>query len=116
MAHHVKVDKREIEALKKRLEQFGRQDQIEQFITSCAKNLAARLLAKVIKRTPVGQYDTPVYFKDGEAVTFTPHTGKMGGTLRRGWTAKTEAEAESGSAAGAAEYTQSLTIQHEGSD
>jgi hypothetical protein len=42
------------------------------FIESCAKELAARLLAKVIKRTPVGQYPSG--------------SGKVGGTLRRGWT------------------------------
>lgn len=46
--------------------------QLELFIESCAKELAARLLAKVIKRTPVG-----VYPKE---------SGKVGGTLRRGWT------------------------------
>jgi hypothetical protein len=36
------------------------------------KELAARLLAKVIKRTPVGQYPAS--------------SGKKGGTLRRNWT------------------------------
>lgn len=29
---------------------------VEAFIEACAKELAARLLAKVIKRTPVGEY------------------------------------------------------------
>lgn len=48
-------------------------EQLNLFIESCAKELAARLLAKVIKRTPVGQYPKS--------------TGKKGGTLRRGWTA-----------------------------
>lgn len=46
----------------------------EEFIQGCAKEIAARLLAKVIKRTPVGVYKT----KKG--------TKKQGGTLRRGWT------------------------------
>lgn len=41
----------------------------EQFISDCAKEIAARLLAKVTKRTPVGVYKH-----------------KLGGTLRRGWT------------------------------
>lgn len=36
------------------------------------KNLIARLLKKVIKRTPVGDY--------------SKSSGKKGGTLRRGWT------------------------------
>ena len=46
---------------------------VEEFINACAKELAARLLSKVIKRTPVGQYPSG--------------SGKVGGTLRRGWTA-----------------------------
>lgn len=37
----------------------------------CARELAQRLMAKVIKRTPVGKYPAG--------------TGKVGGTLRRGW-------------------------------
>lgn len=44
----------------------------EAFVESCAKELAARLLKKVIKRTPVGDY--------------SKSSGKKGGTLRRGWT------------------------------
>jgi len=41
------------------------------YFEKCAKELAARLLAKVIKRTPVGVYPAG--------------SGKVGGTLRRGW-------------------------------
>lgn len=58
------------------LTQFGeklkRLDDVqrEEYINSCLKEAAARLLAKVIKRTPVGEYDD----------------GRKGGTLRRGWT------------------------------
>ena len=44
----------------------------EAFVESCAKELAVRLLKKVIKRTPVGDY--------------SKSSGKKGGTLRRGWT------------------------------
>lgn len=46
--------------------------ELNTFIEACAKELAARLLGKVIKRTPVGQYPKS--------------SGKKGGTLRRGWT------------------------------
>lgn len=67
---NVRLDYGELEKLKEQLEKIGDTDQ---FLTSCAKELAARLLAKVIKRTPVGQYPA--------------ETGKKGGTLRRGWTA-----------------------------
>lgn len=73
---------------------------VELFIESCAKELAARLLAKVIKRTPVGQYPAS--------------SGKKGGTLRRGWTSKTHEEAQSGGKASAKAYADSLTIKHSG--
>lgn len=65
-------------------------EQLNSFIESCAKELAARLLAKVIKRTPVGQYPAS--------------TGKKGGTLRRGWTAGKSAT----------DYAQSLKVNHFG--
>lgn len=66
-------------------------DDVQPFIESCAKELAARLLAKVIKRTPVGDYPGS--------------SGKKGGTLRRGWTdGKRNAK----------EYADSLTINHTG--
>lgn len=65
-------------------------EQLNLFIESCAKELAARLLAKVIKRTPVGQYPAS--------------TGKKGGTLRRGWTAGKSAT----------DYAQSLKVNHFG--
>lgn len=65
-------------------------DELALFIEQCAKELAARLLAKVIKRTPVGQYPKG--------------SGKTGGTLRRGWTA--------GKAASA--YADSLAVHHFG--
>lgn len=66
--------------------------EIDLFISACAKELAARLLAKVIKRTPVGQYPSG--------------SGKVGGTLRRGWTAGKSASA----------YVDTLTIKHIGNE
>jgi hypothetical protein len=66
--------------------------EINAFIESCAKELAARLLAKVIKRTPVGDYPKS--------------SGKKGGTLRRGWTA--------GKNQSAAGYVQSLNVNQFG--
>lgn len=53
----------------KKIEKLN-EKQKEDFLESCCKELAARLLRKVIKRTPVGVYEH-----------------KKGGTLRRGWTA-----------------------------
>ncbi len=68
------------------------QNEIDLFIQTCAKELAARLLAKVIKRTPVGEYPKS--------------SGKKGGTLRRGWTA--------GKTSSATKYVSDLTIHHFG--
>lgn len=68
------------------------QKKAAEFMELCAKELAARLLAKVIKRTPVGVYPSG--------------SGKVGGTLRRGWTAGKSQSAKS--------YADSLIIQHVG--
>ena len=72
MARNGSVDIRDLENFRQKIEENLSGDQVDLFIQSCAKELAARLLAKVIKRTPVGQYPKS--------------KGKMGGTLRRGWT------------------------------
>lgn len=65
----------------------------EEFLGSCARELAARLLSKVIKRTPVGVYASG--------------SGKTGGTLRRGWTGSKQ---QSGT-----QYAKSLPIRKAGS-
>lgn len=88
-----------MQKLQKQLNKI-QQGNVEAFVEACAKELAARLLAKVIKRTPVGQYSAD--------------SGKKGGTLRRGWTSKTHEEAESGGKLSAKAYADSLAIQHSG--
>jgi phage gpG-like protein len=71
MAKWGNVDYRQFQDLQKKMEKMQEAAKKE-FFEAAAKELAARLLAKVIKRTPVGKYpDVP---------------GKNGGTLRRGWT------------------------------
>ena len=75
-------------------------DDMDEFCRQCTKELAARLLAKVIKRTPVGDYEST--------------TGQSGGTLRRGWTARSEGEAESGGRSNAKQYADSLQINKVG--
>lgn len=63
------------------------------FVESCIKELTARLLRMVIKRTPVGEYPKS--------------TGKKGGTLRRGWTgSKGQASAKG--------YAEDMTVNHFG--
>jgi hypothetical protein len=81
----------DFEKIKDNLEKLN-QEQVNLFIDACAKELAARLLAKVIKRTPVGDYPNS--------------SGKKGGTLRRGWTG--------GKNSSAVAYADSLTIHHFG--
>ena len=81
----------DFEKIKNNLEKLN-QEQVDLFIDACAKELAARLLAKVIKRTPVGDYPNS--------------SGKKGGTLRRGWTG--------GKTQSAVAYADSLTIHHFG--
>lgn len=73
--------------LQRQLAQFT-PEKIDRFMTECTRDLAKLLLRKVRKRTPIGKYDKPVSFvtRDGKQVSFTPHTGKKGGTLRNSWT------------------------------
>ena len=64
------------------------QETKDTFLESCAKELAARLLRMVVKRTPVGDYSGDSYTcASGEQHNGYKVPGKVGGTLRRGWTA-----------------------------
>ena len=76
---------------------------INDLCVKCSRQLAARLLALVIPRTPVGDYPAS--------------SGKVGGTLRRGWTSKTHAEAASGKGKNGKpikEYAASLPVRKVG--
>lgn len=89
--------------LEKQFEEVNKKLQaadVDKFCRIVAKELAARLLAQVIKRTPVGDYP--------------PSTGKKGGTLRRGWTAQTEEEAAEGGIGNAIAYANALPITKSG--
>lgn len=92
MARNGRVDIEDLTNFKQRVQESLGDEAVNSFIESCAKELAARLLAKVIKRTPVGQYPSS--------------SGKMGGTLRRGWT--------NGKSSNASSYAQSLKVNHFG--
>ena len=93
MARWGKCDYKELKKLQKNLEKVMKNDTVK-FYEECARELAARLLRKVIKRTPVGENQYEMQNVNGKEKKYTI---KNGGTLRRGWTAKTEKEAESGS-------------------
>lgn len=93
MARWGRVDYKQFQDLQKRMERL--QGAVKQeFFEAAAKELAARLLAKVIKRTPVGQYPAS--------------TGKKGGTLRRGWTG--------GKKSAASNFVNDMTVHHFGGE
>ena len=69
MGKNVKVDIKELRAFQQQVGEM--QENYDAVIESIAKEIVARLLSKVTKRTPVGQYPSG--------------TGKTGGTLRRAW-------------------------------
>ena len=92
MARNGKVNFRDLDKFRQNVEKHFSDDQVNLFIESCAKELAARLLAKVIKRTPTGQYPKS--------------SGKKGGTLKRGWT--------NGQRQAASAYANSLKVNHFG--
>lgn len=99
------ADYRQLRNFQKKLEKLDAMQQ--EFCEAAAKELAARLLRKVIKRTPVGQYPKG--------------SGMVGGTLRRGWTSESHKEAVlgtvfGGSNTGAATYAKKLPIRREGND
>lgn len=91
MAKFGSMDIRGLKEFQKKLNSLQNPDE---FVEACAKALAANLLARVIKRTPVGDYPTS--------------SGKKGGTLRRGWTA--------GKSVSAKGYAESLQVRHVGND
>ena len=101
MARNGKVNFQDLDDFRQKIKNNLGEQHVQAFIESCAKELAARLLGKVIDRTIVGVYP------EG--------SGKNGGTLRRGWTAKTEEEAQSGGKPlDARVYANSLKVQHYG--
>lgn len=107
MSRWGKCDYKQLQDFQKKIEKLAQADSIN-FFNECARELAARLLRKVIKRTPVGenQYETKnVNGKEKKYVI------KNGGTLRRGWTAKTEKEAENGKSVDAKTWANSLSVK-----
>lgn len=82
-----------IQGLKDFQKQLEKLQDPDAFVEACVKELAARLLRMVIKRTPVGEYPKS--------------SGKKGGTLRRGWTgSKGQASAKG--------YAEAMTVNHFG--
>lgn len=123
MARMGSFDFSELKKLQKNLNKL-QEEQLNIFMESCAKELAARLLAKVIKRTPVGDYSIEVEYtakrdskkhKKGDVYTkkINPD-GKRGGTLRRGWTAEKGSGSEGLKTRGASQFIDTLQVNHFG--
>lgn len=82
----VKVDMKQLKEFRDKVQNAAEGAEKQAFMEACAKELAARLLAKVIKRTPVGDYSETYDLEDDGEQKFLVTSGKQGGTLRRGWT------------------------------
>lgn len=93
MARMGRFDPTPLIEFQRKLEKIN-QDKMDAFLEDCTKELAARLLRLVIKKTPVGQYPSG--------------SGKKGGTLRRGWTGEQQQSAKL--------YADNMTIRHEGNN
>lgn len=92
-------DYRQLQKIRDNLDRLERMD-MNKFCQDVSKELAARLLALVIPRTPVGRYPKS--------------SGKKGGTLRRGWTARTAGEAAASSSMDAKAYAAALPVSRQG--
>lgn len=86
MATRLKVDTSGLKEFEQKIKQLKESD-MQRFTEQMVGELAEIAFAKIVKRTPVGIYDQPVQFvtQDGKEVSFTPATGKQGGTLKRNW-------------------------------
>lgn len=134
MAKWGKCDFKELEKFRDRIEEFSEYG-VDRFCEDVTKELAARLLAQVIRRTPVGDYTGDAYItksgrkshrryktvsfstNSGKNVSFKASTaGKKGGTLRRGWTTQKNGSGSEGLGANNAKaFVDTLKIHHYGS-
>mgnify|MGYP004460086659 CR=1 FL=1 len=125
MAKMGSADFSELKKLQENLNKMvGSEDATTAFCEACAKELAARLLRAVIKRTPVGDYTKEITVtakrdgkkhKKGEQYTKKVNpSGKKGGTLRKGWTANKGIGSEGLKTHGASEFVDTLKVHHFG--
>lgn len=83
---NIKMDPRDFQRLRIKMQHL--KEKVPQLIEEATKEIAGKLLAEVIKGTPVGKYSRDVKFttKDGKGVSFRTSYKKRGGSLRKGWT------------------------------
>lgn len=98
------VEFKQLEKFQQRLKQC--KEDVPQLAIDTNRQLAGMFLSYTIDLTPVGQ---GTFDEDGNRI-------KQGGTLRRGWTAKTHAEAEQGSGSGKnpQAYAETLDVNQKG--
>lgn len=101
MSNFGDVDFSQLEKFQKQLEKLAKEDEIQKLNEKLIKELAARLLSKVIDLTPVCN-------------SYPAGSGKVGGTLRRGWTSKTEADAEIKRTTNVNSYLDSIDVEKVG--
>lgn len=109
----VKSNFSQLKAYQKRIEQLGTPVQNQLFYEKCLRELAARFLAKVIRRTPVGKGTFEVVKSKGKSKL---RRVTAGGTLRRAWTAKTASQAESGNTPDAVTYANMVDVKKIGNN
>ena len=114
MAKWGSCDYKQLKRLRDNLAKLQKMD-MDRFCTEVSKELAARLLALVIPRTPVGIYKNGTY-TCAMGKTHRGHkvSGKNGGTLRRGWIAKTQGDAASQGGSDAKAYAEALPVAKSG--
>lgn len=81
------TDFRELEEFRDKLEALAN-GKCSNLCDDIAKELAARLLAKTVRRTPVGNYENTYEYENNGNGGSLVMSGRAGGTLRRGWTAE----------------------------
>lgn len=78
----VTLDIKDLVRLRDQLKGVQGRAQMDTFCRKAAQGLAARLLRKVVSRTPVGDYsETYELTEEGDLV----ESGRLGGELRRAW-------------------------------
>ena len=115
-----KVDNSGLEMLRARINQALTGPQKQQFFEDSCREMAARFLTKVIKRTPVGDgVFEAVRNNDGTYAKGKNGKPKLkrltnGGTLRRGWTATSEGAAKSGGQTNPMQFSRTIHVSHQG--
>lgn len=108
----IEIDLTGLNAFSRNIDRINRNREL--FFKTCAKELAARLLRKVIKRTPTGVNPRDNGYGISDETYDKYWAGYSGGTLRRGWTARNEAEAASGSTPDVMTFVNSLEVTKAG--